>query len=71
MTFGRITVIIDTQIDSRGGFAMEKKNKYGWLIVVISAVAALTAAITAFLVVREKKKKDEAELEEYLDCSIQ
>ena len=50
---------------------MEKKNKYGWLEVVISAVAALTAALTAFLVVREKKKKDEAELEEYLDCSIQ
>ncbi len=50
---------------------MEKKNKYGWLVVVISAVAALTAALTAFLVVREKKKKDEAELEEYLDCSIQ
>ena len=50
---------------------MEKKNKYGWLVVVISAVAALTAALTACLVVREKKKKDEAELEEYLDCSIQ
>ena len=50
---------------------MENKKKYGWLIVVISAVAALTAAITAFLVVREMKKKDEAELEEYLDCSIQ
>ena len=45
---------------------MEKKSKFGWLVVLISAVAA----VTAFLVVREKKKKDEAELEEYLDCSI-
>ncbi len=49
---------------------MEKKSKFGWLVVLISAVAAVTAAVTAFLVVREKKKKDEAELEEYLDCSI-
>ncbi len=49
---------------------MEKKNKYAWVIATISIVAALTAAITAFLVVREKKKKDDAELEEYLDCSI-
>ncbi len=50
---------------------MERKNKFGWIVVLVSAVAALTAAITAFLVVREKKKKDDAELEEYLDYSIQ
>ena len=49
---------------------MERKNKFGWIVVLVSAVAALTAAITAFLVVREKKKKDDAELEEYLDYSI-
>lgn len=47
-----------------------KSSKFGWLIFIISAVAALTAAVTAFLVIKEKKKKDEAELEEYLDCSI-
>lgn len=50
---------------------MEKKSKFGWIVVLISAVAAVTAAVTAFLVVREKKKRDEAELEEYLDYSIQ
>lgn len=50
---------------------MEKKTKFGWIVALISAVAAVTAAITAFLVVREKKKKDDAELEEYLDYSIQ
>ena len=50
---------------------MEKKPRLGWIVVLISAVAAVTAAITAFLVVREKKKKDYAELEEYLDYSIQ
>lgn len=50
---------------------MDRKSKFGWIVVLVSAVAAVTAAITAFLVVREKKKKDEAELEEYLDYSIQ
>ena len=50
---------------------MERKSKFGWIVVLVSAVAAVTAAITAFLVVREKKKKDAAELEEYLDYSIQ
>lgn len=51
---------------------MDKKfSKFGWLVALISFVVACTAALTAFLVVKEKKKKDEAELEEYLDCSIQ
>ncbi len=49
---------------------MEKKSRFGWIVVLVSAVAAVTAAVTAFLVVRDKKKKDDAELEEYLDCSI-
>ena len=50
---------------------MENKNTFKWLICVISAVAALTAAVTAFLFVKQKKKKDEEQLEEYLDYSIQ
>ena len=50
---------------------MENKNTLKWLICVISAVAALTAAVTAFLFVKAKKKKDEEQLEEYLDYSIQ
>ncbi len=49
---------------------MDKKKKFGWIVVLISTVAAVTAAVTAFLFVREKKKQDDAELEEYLDCSI-
>ena len=28
---------------------MEKRSKFGWLVVVISAVAAVTAAIIAFI----------------------
>ena len=50
---------------------MEKKSNLKWIICIISAVAALSAAITAFLFVREKKKKDDEQLEEYLDYSIQ
>ena len=33
--------------------------------------SAVTAAVTAFLIFKEKQKKDEEELEHYLDSSIQ
>ncbi|MBR1534798.1 MAG: hypothetical protein IJ639_10555 [Ruminococcus sp.] len=48
-----------------------KKSRFKWLVCLITAVAALTAAITAFFFVKEKKKKDDEQLEEYLDYSIQ
>lgn len=50
---------------------MSKNSKLGLIIGAISLVAAVTAALTAFLVVREKKRRDDEELMEYLDCSIQ
>ena len=50
---------------------MGNKCTWKWLVCIISAVAALSAAITAFLIVREKQKKDDEQLEEYLDYSIQ
>ena len=50
---------------------MDKKCYWKWLIFIITAVAAVSAAVTAFLIVREKQKKDDEELEEYLDYSIQ
>ncbi|MEE3333550.1 MAG: hypothetical protein VZR54_04645 [Ruminococcus sp.] len=50
---------------------MQKKSKLGFIIGVISFVAAATAAITAFLFVKEKKRKDDEELMEYLDNSIE
>ena len=52
-----------------GGYIM--KNTVKILIATIAVVAALTAAVTAFLVYKDKKERDEAELEHYLDCSIQ
>ena len=41
------------------------------LISIIGGICAVTAALTAFLVIREKQKRDEEELEHYLDSSIQ
>lgn len=40
-------------------------------IAVVSSMVALLATVTAFLVVKEKKRRDEEELERYLDESIQ
>lgn len=50
---------------------MNNKSTLRLIVTVISIVATLTAALTAFLVIREKRRKDELELEEYLDNSIQ
>lgn len=48
-----------------------KRSKLGVIIGIVTFAAAVSAAITAFLLVNEKKKRDEEELERYLDCSIQ
>lgn len=50
---------------------MEKKSRFGWIIGIIAFVAATTAALTAFFVVKEKQRKDDEELMNYLDCSIE
>jgi len=42
---------------------MKHCNKFRWLIGILSL-----AAVVVYL---EKKKKDEEDLEHYLDCSIQ
>ncbi len=48
-----------------------KKNKCALIIAIISAVAAISAALTAFLIVKDKQRKDDEELMEYLDSSIE
>lgn len=50
---------------------MFRNNKLMWIIGIISFVAAASAAITAFLIVKDKQKKDDEELMEYLDNSIE
>ena len=38
---------------------MAKKSRFGFIIGIISFVAAASAALTAFFIIREKKKKDD------------
>lgn len=47
------------------------KKFFTILIAIVGGVAAVTAAVTAFLIFKEKQKRDEEELEQYLDGSIQ
>lgn len=56
---------------------MIKRNNdcHSKLAIIIAAIATLTAiaaTVSAFLVIKDrKKKKEDQELDEYLDCSIQ
>lgn len=40
-------------------------------IALVSSIVALFATVTTFFIVKEKRRKDEEELERYLDGSIQ
>ena len=57
--------------DFFGGLIMKRYNRLALLIGFISAIAAVVASVTALCIFFDKKKKDEEELERYLDCSIQ
>ena len=50
---------------------MKKCNKAGLIIGIVTIAAAVATAVTAILLFLDRKKKDEEELERYLDCSIQ
>ena len=49
---------------------MKKGSKLALFIGLVAAVAALVAALSALMLYKDKKRDDE-ELEHYLDCSIQ
>ena len=49
---------------------MKKGSKLALFIGLVAAMAALVAALSALLFYLDKKRDDE-ELEHYLDCSIQ
>lgn len=49
---------------------MKKGSKLALILGIVAAVAAVVASITALLLYLDKKRDDE-ELEHYLDCSIQ
>ena len=77
LTFSYFAVIILVEIDNNTFRRLDMFNswnrKYTIKVIlwIVSAVAIVTAAITAYLVVKEQKKKEDEELEEYLDYSIQ
>lgn len=49
---------------------MKKGSKLALFIGIIAAIAAIVSAAAAVLMYLDKKKNDE-DLEHYLDCSIQ
>lgn len=49
---------------------MKNKN-LAFLVGIITIVATLSAALTAFFIIKDKQKKDDEELMEYLDNSIE
>ena len=63
-------VLIFLNIFTIGGCHMKNKKLF-WIIGIISFAAAVSAAVTAFLFVKDKQKKDDEELMEYLDSSIE
>ena len=48
-----------------------KNKKIMWVIGIITFFASVSAALTAFLIIKDKQKKDDEELMEYLDNSIE
>ena len=49
---------------------MKKNSSLGWVIALVSAIVAVSAALTTLYLFKKKKDKDNAELEEYLDNAI-
>lgn len=76
LTFSAVSGIIFTlvlyiEIFRAEVLALEKKSSFTVFLSIVSALAAIAAAIVAATLYFEKKQKDEEELEHYLDCSIQ
>lgn len=50
---------------------MKRNDRFGLLIAIVATAATIAAAVATAIVYFEKKRKDDAELDRYLDCSIQ
>lgn len=48
----------------------QKIKSLAWVAIIIAAVIAAGACIASVFLIKEKRKKDQKELEEYLDYSI-
>ena len=61
---------MDMHTSYGGARLMKKGSKLAILIGVVAAIAAVVASLSALLLYLDRKRDDE-ELEHYLDCSIQ
>ena len=50
---------------------MKEKENFGAVFAVISLAAIVAAIVASFIVFFEKRKKDDEELDRYLEGSIQ
>jgi flagellar basal body-associated protein FliL len=50
---------------------LKRSGKFSMWVAIFSAIAAVVSIAVAVVMLFEKKKKDEEDLEHYLDCSIQ
>jgi len=57
--------------EKRGCPVLKNSNKIYIWVAVFSAIAAVVSIAVSAVLFFEKKKKDEEDLEHYLDCSIQ
>lgn len=48
-----------------------KKMRFSTLVAIIMGVATLAAAVGAVVYKLEKKRKDDEELDKYIDCCIE
>lgn len=50
---------------------LKKSGRLSVLVTIVSLLAAAVSLAVAVVLFLEKRKKDEEDLEHYLDCSIQ
>ena len=46
-------------------------KKFITILSVVTAIIALATAITGLMLYLEKKKKEDEEIQQYIDCAIQ
>ena len=75
LTFPFFLIMMDTDgflaIVHTEVLALKNTGKLNLLLTILSTVAAMVAVAVSIVLFFEKKKKDEEDLEHYLDCSIQ
>lgn len=50
---------------------MKKSKKAAGVLTILAFIIAVATTVTGILLYLDKKRKDDEEIEHYLDCSIQ